>query len=128
MVGVLLRFAGWNKFPLKNATYRCLRRNFSWLCEDYGFTETAYQSVGSWYYITYRTAETEIKVVFDLRLSEPPVTVLIHAVDCWGLPYDGRKWERQYDRKTYSVKEMIEDAARWLRCAIASGEIDYCKC
>ena len=126
--GFVFSSGNWNKFPIKNSTFRCLRKSFSWLCEDYGFTETDFQSVGSWYFITYRNAQVEVKVVFDLRLSEPPLTIRIHQVDCWGLPCGGKIWERQYDRKSSSDQSMIEDTARWLRHLISSGEIDYTKC
>lgn len=125
LLGILLGLTDWNKFPLRNTTFRCLRRNFLWLCEEYGFSATKYQCGGSWYFIAFRKEEREIKVIFDLRLSEPPLTVRIYQVDCWGLPYEGKIWTRQYDRDVFSDKAMIEDTARWLRDSISSGEIDY---
>ena len=127
LLGILLGLTDWNKFPLKNKTFRCLRRSFSWLRKEYGFSETKYQSSGSWYFIVFKNEEWEIKVIFDLRLSEPPLTVRIYRADHWGLPYDSRIWERQYDRKVCSDKAMIEDTARWLRDLISTGEIAYTK-
>lgn len=100
--------------------YAILKREFSFLAEQYEFEIDLKQKHGAYYYIIWKNPNKKIMVLYDDREKVP---IRIRVFDADSFSFDAIEYKNEFDQKSGSPRERIHRAAEWLSNAIAEKKI-----
>lgn len=103
--------------------YMGLKKYFSFLQDEYGFTIHDRKTSGSYYYFDWTNGVINIKVLFDFREASP-LTIITYPSFTLGTWYDSTRYSDELVCGCKRDRDKVKFAAMWLREAIQTELID----
>ncbi len=97
--------------------FSIIKKEFEFLTRLYDFKICSGQKHGAYYYVEWTNLIVNIKVLYDLRVTNP-ITIFIYDARSLGTIYDVTEYKNEFAINSRSHREKIRYASEWLRNAI----------